>query len=689
MASVFCLSSFGQQFVHPGINQQAADLGHMKKMVLGQVEPYFSAFQRLKKAADTPYVIRPYTHVLRGPYGKPNIGGDALRNGANMAYDNALLWYITGDQHYADNAIQIINAWSPVLWSFDYNDAKLLAAWTGHLLCNAAEILRYTPSGWKQKDIDQFSNMLMTVYYPLMRYYYPQANGNWDGAIVHSLFAIAVFNDNRKIFDHALDHFLHAPVNGSLFKYIYPNGQCQETPRDQGHVQLGLGEFAGAAQIAYTQGVDLFSIADNRLALGYEYTASILLGESPQCYCTISDRAKSLRDDYEYVYRHYTANGVDVPWTEKAAEAIRYKASRSILSSVRNWPKKYLSTNTKPLPSKIGYIAGATPFAKGVELSDMPEESVLVEPGGPVQDALIATAGTGKWVLLKKGIHRLPATLKIPSGITLIGEGLETMVYLDPRSGMRDAMVNASDDMHDVTIRNLVVEVSNQTEIGTDPNTNRSNRSGYNRGGIIFRATKEDQMQRISLVNVTVRNATYNGIFISGAKDVRIIESNLSENGSAVVPGPRIQHNLLLQHCKNIEVSGSRFATSPFGSGIALDHCSLASVTNSEISKNGWYGLLVSESNNITIKGNLIEANDRSGVMLEYLFKGSSTVRVQDNTIWYNNGYGLESIAVSGLVSTNNTYKGNGNVISAMRKEGGMNTGDQEKFTLEKSLIMQ
>ena len=689
MASVFCLCTFGQQFVHPGINQQSTDLAQMKKMVLEEVEPYVSAFKRLKAAADTTFDIRPYAHVLRGPYGKPNIGGNALRDGANLAYDNALLWYITGNQRYADKAIQIINAWSPVLWSFDYNDAKLLAAWTGHLLCNAAEILRYTPSGWKQKDIDQFSKMLMTVYYPLMRYYYPQANGNWDGAIVHSLLAIAVFTDNKKIFDHALDHFLHAPVNGSLFKYIYPNGQCQETPRDQGHVQLGLGEFAGAAQIAYTQGVDLFSLADNRLALGYEYTASILFGESPQCYCAISERAKSLRDDYEYVYRHYSAKGVDVPWTQKAAEAIRYKASRSILSSVRNWPKTLVLATTKPLPSKIGYVAGASPLAKGVASSDIPEGSMVVEPGGSVQDALYTTAGTGKWVLLKKGIHRLPATLKIPSGITLIGEGLETMVYLDPTSGMRDAMVNDSDDMHDVTIRNLVVEVSNQTETGTDPNTNRSNRSGYNRGGIIFRASKEGQMQRISLINVTVRNATYNGLFISGAADVKIIESDLSENGSSIVPGPRIQHNLLLQHCKNIEVSGSRFATSPFGTGIALDHCSSATVTNSEISKNGWYGILVSESNNITIKGNLIEANDRSGVMLEYLFKGSSAVRVQDNTIWYNNGYGLESIAVSGLVSTNNTYEGNGNVSSDKRKVGGMITADQEKIRLEKVLIMQ
>jgi hypothetical protein len=193
-----------------------------------------------------------------------------------------------------------------------------------------------------------------------MRYYYPQANGNWDGAIIHSIMAIAIFTDNRKMFDNAVDHFLHGPVNGSIFKYIYPSGQCQETMRDQGHVQLGLGEFAGAAQIAYTQGVDLFSIGNNRIALGYEYTAKFLLGEKPQSYGTISERAKNLRDDYEYVYRHYTAHGVQLPYTKRAADSVRPKASRSLLTALRSPAAKKQYKNTGiPRPGEIGYVAGA------------------------------------------------------------------------------------------------------------------------------------------------------------------------------------------------------------------------------------------------------------------------------------------------------------------------------------------
>src|SRR5215204_4915481 len=374
LTSLLSVQLAAQKFVHPGIDQNSKDLAKMKQLVLNGVQPYKDAFERLKSATDSGFVVASHRHVLRGPYGRPNIGGNDLSKSAAMAYNYALAWYISNDKTYASKAIEILNAWSPVLWHLDYNDAKLLAAWTGHALCNAAEILRYTNAGWQQKDIDAFTDMLMTVYYPLMRFYYPQANGNWDGAIIHSILAIAVFTDNRKMFDNAIDHYLHAPVNGSIFKYIYPNGQCQETMRDQGHVQLGLGEFAGAAQIASTQGVDLFSIADNRLGLGYEYTASFLLGEKPQSYGTKSERAKDIRDDYEYVYRHYTAKGVDLPYTKRAADSIRPSASRSVLTSVR-LPNGKASTVTKKVKaSTIGYVAGAGAATK----LSFPADAILV-----------------------------------------------------------------------------------------------------------------------------------------------------------------------------------------------------------------------------------------------------------------------------------------------------------------------
>ncbi len=670
LTSLLSVQLAAQKFVHPGIDQNSKDLAKMKQLVLNGVQPYKDAFERLKSATDSGFVVASHRHVLRGPYGRPNIGGNDLSKSAAMAYNYALAWYISNDKTYANKAIEILNAWSPVLWHLDYNDAKLLAAWTGHALCNAAEILRYTNAGWQQKDIDAFTDMLMTVYYPLMRFYYPQANGNWDGAIIHSILAIAVFTDNRKMFDNAIDHYLHAPVNGSIFKYIYPNGQCQETMRDQGHVQLGLGEFAGAAQIASTQGVDLFSIADNRLGLGYEYTASFLLGEKPHSYGRISERALALRDDYEYVYRHYTALGVEVPFIKRAADSVRSKANRSILSSVR---EAYGAANRRGAlkAGTIGYIAGAT------TASNHPNNSVIVEPGGSIQNTIDEIAGTGRTVLLKAGVHKIPGTLKLPSGITLAGEGLGTIIILDPASDNREAIVNAKDDLHDITIRDLVVEGSRTMEIHSDPNSTRSYRGGYNRGGILFRSAKETQMKNINLVNLTVQNCTYNGVFISGAANVNITRCNFSENGASVAPGSKLLHNLLLTHCTGVTVKDSRLVTSPLGAGVSLEDCSDASISNCEIARNGYYGILIAESKNISVTGNLVEANDRSGVMVEFLYNGSDSISVANNIIQYNAGYGVESYAVRNVKIDKNSYAGNGRA------------SEQQKISNDKFILME
>lgn len=666
----FSLAS-AQGFVHPGIDQAKADLDHIKQLVLKGEEPYRSAYDRMKAATDTAFKAQPFTHVLRGGYGRPNIGGNELSRSANMAYNYALVWYISGEKKYADKAIDVLNVWSPVIWDFDLNDAKLLAAWTGHLLCNAAEILRHTNAGWQQKDQEQFRHMLMTVYYPLLRYYYPQANGNWDGAIIHTILAIAIFTDNRGMFNNAVDHYLHSPVNGSVFKYIYPSGQCQESMRDQGHVQLGLGEFAGAAQVAYTQGVDLFAAGDNRLALGYEYTARFLFGEKPHCYGTISERQKELRDDYETVYRHYTASGVNIPWTKKAADSVRSKASRSVLTSIRA-PRNRTVNPSTPVAGKIGYVAGAQ-AAKAVQI---PADAIIVTPGQSIQDALNNAAGKNRWVLIKTGIHTIPKTLEIPSGITICGEGYGTILFIDPAGG-RDAMVNAVNDLKDVTIRNLVVECSNKTEIASDPNSVRSYRAQYNRGGIVFRAMHEGQMNNINFINITVRNATCHGVFISGADNINIDGCDFDENGATVVPGPRLQHNLLLSHCRKVTIKDGRFDTSPNGSGIALDHCNYITIANCEIARNGYYGVVMLECKNISLAANLIEANDRSGVMVEFLRDGSDNVSIKGNRIQYNNGYGVEMYSAKNSKSENNRYTGNGKITA------------QEKISNEKYIVME
>ena len=161
---------------------------------------------------------------------------------------------------------------------------SLIAALTGQHFLNAAEILRYTYEGWEGDDIKAFEKLMLTVYYPYIQDFFTEANGNWDAAMIHTMLCIGIFTDRPDIFQRAAKRFYWGPNNGGITKYIYPNGQIQEATRDWPHVQLGLGELAKAAQVAWTQGMDFYQVADHRLALGFEYTAKYMLGEDVPVY---------------------------------------------------------------------------------------------------------------------------------------------------------------------------------------------------------------------------------------------------------------------------------------------------------------------------------------------------------------------------------------------------------------------
>ena len=66
--------------------------------------------------------------------------------------------------------------------------------------------------------------------------------------------------------------------DGAIGNYFNDFGQCQESGRDQGHTQMGLEYLANTCETAWSQGVDLNGALDNRLLLGFEYTAKYNLG---------------------------------------------------------------------------------------------------------------------------------------------------------------------------------------------------------------------------------------------------------------------------------------------------------------------------------------------------------------------------------------------------------------------------
>lgn len=325
-------------FVHPGILHTAADLQRIKARLAAGAQPWRDGFQALRShpLSKADWKPRgPFADVVRGPRESRHIA--ELEADANAAYQNALLWSLTGEAAHAAKAVAILNAWAPALRSITGHDRHLAASLCGFKLVNAAELLRHTGAAWAAADIDRFSRMSRTALYPVIRDFATFANGNWDTGCIKTMMAMGVFLDDRAMFDRAVDYFHHGAGNGALTHYIInPSGQCQESGRDQQHAQLGLAHLAEACEIAWHQSLDLYGAADNRLLGGFEYTARYNLGQdvpfTPHTDLTGKYQAKvisaegrgRLRPIYEMVWNHYeNRRGIPAPFTRRAAEKIR------------------------------------------------------------------------------------------------------------------------------------------------------------------------------------------------------------------------------------------------------------------------------------------------------------------------------------------------------------------------------
>ena len=87
-----------QAFIHPGMAQSKQDLDYMREMVLKGIQPWKTAYENLKKSASLDFIPSPCTEISVGPYGANSIGGREFSESAEMAYNHALMWYITKDR---------------------------------------------------------------------------------------------------------------------------------------------------------------------------------------------------------------------------------------------------------------------------------------------------------------------------------------------------------------------------------------------------------------------------------------------------------------------------------------------------------------------------------------------------------------------------------------------------------------
>ncbi len=325
-------------FVHPGVLHNQAELEFIRNQVQAENDPWFSGWKKLRNhtVAQLDWSPEPRAHVQRGAYNDPDIGASEFMMDGQSAQAHALQWVITGDERYARKGVSILNAWSHTLRTVSNHDAKLLVGMAGINYVNAAELLKHTYDGWSTRDQHAFERMLREVFYPTIESFYPTANGNWDASMIQTMMAMGVFLDDREMFNRAVDYYTYGRGNGAVNHYISEKGIVQESGRDQGHTQMGLGYLSISAEIGWKQGLDLYGVHDKRLAHGYEYTAKYNLGEEVPYepftsieqryyYPEISSEGRGgFSNIYERVLNHYSnRTDADVPYTRRVVEEIR------------------------------------------------------------------------------------------------------------------------------------------------------------------------------------------------------------------------------------------------------------------------------------------------------------------------------------------------------------------------------
>ena len=339
LVSVSLFITSHAQFIHPGMLHTTKDLEFLKAKVTTGEAPWASLWTDLttSKDADLNWKPQPIKTIVVGFFSKPDIGATAFTNDGNVAYTMALAYYVSKDKAYAEKAIEIINAWSYTLDSITDKNKKLLLGMNGIKYLNAAEIIRYTYKGWKKEDQQAFEKMALTNWYPLLEDFMPAYNGNWDAAIIQTMMCIGIFCDRKDIFERAYNQCLKGASNGNINNYFNEWGQCQESGRDQGHTQMGLGFLSTVCEIAWKQGYDLYSAYKSKLATGYEYTAKYLLGEEVKYVQYITFENKPVFADtisaagrgkfspiYERAWHHYHDRmGMEMPYTQRALEKSR------------------------------------------------------------------------------------------------------------------------------------------------------------------------------------------------------------------------------------------------------------------------------------------------------------------------------------------------------------------------------
>ncbi len=339
-------------FQHPGLTLTMSNLSRLKSSLANRDPRLLDCLNEVKNSPLAQLTYQP--HVVKqidvGPYNQPNIGGEEWTKDCIAAHYHAFLWAVEGKMAHGKKAIEIMNTWSQSLEEIGAgNDLMLRFSLVGiEMICGAEIIVSlYNQDSsvaeeerWSQREQEQFKRFIREKLLAKTAPFYPQANGNWDAIIGSFNMATAVFLEDLQLFKRCLRQYTLGDLQegpcrsmGAIGNYLYESGESQESSRDQVHARMGLTGLATQAYIAKQQGIDLFSLANQRLLKGFQYNAKYQIGKEVSSATFISDRGRGQADvssfGYEVILSAYRNSSVDLADIKEAVALTLHQGAQN------------------------------------------------------------------------------------------------------------------------------------------------------------------------------------------------------------------------------------------------------------------------------------------------------------------------------------------------------------------------
>ena len=259
-------------FVHPGIPLTISDLNNVSQKIQQQAQPWYGGYQQL--LADSHSQL---TYTMQGPFNEVdrNLNGTGVnvnltqwRNDMIAIGNMSRLWYYTGNSAYAQKAHDILLAWATTQTVFGGYESNLDMGDYIHHFVTGADILRGTWPGWTANDTATVKSFFANVYYSGAGIGVNGPANKGAYTLVDGVF-LALFNDDQATYNQVMGDLLQATNTGLL--NTTSTGQIGESLRDYAHPYDEWFSLARLAEASWSQGVDVYSLLQNRLLAVGEY----------------------------------------------------------------------------------------------------------------------------------------------------------------------------------------------------------------------------------------------------------------------------------------------------------------------------------------------------------------------------------------------------------------------------------